>query len=227
MTVKALALTGAASFIVAGSAQAAFTGVTFDNVDSTGGLNTWRLYANFDDPTDQILAVSGNDTQALIFSTTSMGGLINDGGAFVGLKQEDFAASPLTGARDTWLTLRVTTFAGNDTDYSPTFLNNDGVTNVLVDGMTSFSDDNDGWFDSNPGTQETGTSIAIAQFTVSSVEGPDAGNISLSGNVDWVPGGNGDLTSTSFSVDTAGVPAPGVLALLGLAGLAGTRRRRG
>ena len=218
MNVKALALTGVASFIVAGSAQAAFTGVTADLVDSSGGLNTWRLFAIFDDPTDQILAVSGTQAMPLDFSTSSVGGLVNDGGAFTGLKQEDFAAFPLTGARDPYLTLGITTFAGQYTDYSRSFLNNDGVTSVLVNGLTAFTDDNDGWFDSNPGSPNTGTSILIAQFTVGSDNG---GNIALSGNVDWQ---NPDLTSNTFSINTA--PAPGALALLGLAGLAGSRRRR-
>jgi hypothetical protein len=58
----------------------------------------------------------------------------------------------------------------------------------------------------------------IAQFTIA------AGEVGMyEGTVDWQGQGAG-FTSDTFSVM---VPAPGAMALLGLAGLAGSRRRRG
>ena len=56
----------------------------------------------------------------------------------------------------------------------------------------------------------------IAQFTI-------AGDWEYGGTGDWTAGGAG-ASNTAFYVSTV-VPAPGALALLGLAGLAGRRRR--
>jgi MYXO-CTERM domain-containing protein len=224
MKTKAVAFAGitAATTFIATGANADFTDVTWVIHAQGGGQTSYRFYANFDDPTDQVLAVSGNSSQTLIFSTDTV--LINNGGAFAGAKQEDFAQFPITGADDSWVTIGASGFAGNDTDYSPTFLNAATQPGISQIHGSSWSDSNDGWFDADPGSAETGPVVLIAQFTVADVPGPgDAGNVSFTGNVDYQDGG-GPLVFGSFSVST---PAPGALALLGLAGLAGTRRRRG
>lgn len=202
---------------IAGTASAEFIGmILIDQANPNPDLGTFRVYALFSSPGDQLLAISGNPGYAeLSFWTPST--LVNDGGAFAGFKQEDFAASPLSGQFDSWVTIGHSTFAGNDTDYSPGFLNNDGVTSVIKG--SSWSSPDEGWFDSNPGTPATGTSILIAQFTTAD---PD-GFFLLEGTVDWQPG-PGDLRHDAFSVTSIGnPPAPTVL---GLFVLAGARRRR-
>ena len=223
MKMKALALSAVAgSFILTGSASAGLTGVSFAVVDlgATGGT-TYRFYADFDDPADQLLAVSGNsNVSGFLMTTNTM--LMNDGGPFAGTKNEDFVF--LGADWDSWVTIGASTFGTNDTDYSPGFLGSDGVSAVIV-GSTLSQANNGGWFDSNPSTAENGGHVLIAQFTVADVVGPgEAGDIEMHGTIDYNPAGNPPSSSEFFQVST---PAPGALALLGLAGLAGTRRRRG
>jgi hypothetical protein len=88
----------------------------------------------------------------------------------------------------------------------------------VINGTSFIQEDNGGWFDFDPGTVENGGEILIAQFTIADGAGP----VVFTGTVDYTPGGEGDFVSEAFFI-----PAPGAAALLGLAGLAGTRRRRG
>jgi hypothetical protein len=213
---KPFALAGAAgAFAVAGMASAAFTGASFVEGPSSAGNQTWRIYMNYNNPADQQLAISGNPNVApLLFSASAA--IVNNGGAFAGLKQEDFAGQPLSGPFDTYIGIGTSAFAGNDSNYSPGFLNNNGVTRVIQG--SSFSEDNEGWFDGNPGTPEFGP-VLVMQLTL-----PAGSTWTLSGTTDYNAAG-GVLTSEFFQVSNI-VPTPGALALLGVAGLMGARRRR-
>ena len=146
------------------------------------GLRTWRFSAVFSDPTNQVIAVAADpDVFApIVFSTTDPRGLRNDGGVFAGLKAEDFAQFPMSAAWDSWVTIGADSFS--DTDYSPLFLHNDGV-NAFIVGA-EWSEFEGGWFDSEPGTAETGLEVLLAQFTVG-----ESFSVELSGNVVYVPGG--------------------------------------
>ena len=116
------------------------------------------------------------------------------------------------------MTVGTTGFAGNDTDYTPGFAGAAGGLNVIkgnalneVDGLV---------FDSDPTTPIFGPDVVLAQFTL-----PEGNGFRLEGIVAWLPpGGGGDFIVSVFKVNN--IPAPGALALLGLAGLAGARRRR-
>ena len=89
-----------------------------------------------------------------------------------------------------------------------------------VNGSSFIWENNGGYFDSNPGSGaiDDGSGILVAQLTVASGE-----RHHLRWHRFLQRAKAGDLTFASFSVTT--VPAPGALALLGLAGLG--RRRRG
>ena len=89
----------------------------------------------------------------------------------------------------------------------------------VIRGSSFTWEDNGGYFDSDPGSGafDSGSGILIAQLTVASGEDVTFGG-TASFNSD-----TGDLSFGEFSVTT--VPAPGALALIGLAGLG--RRRRG
>ena len=92
----------------------------------------------------------------------------------------------------------------------------------------NFHEDDGAWFffgappdDSNLEDSEGGNeTFDVLIFQVGVVTGA---GFHLNGNVQWFNPVSGDF-NTFFEVDN--IPAPGALALLGLAGLAGGRRRR-
>lgn len=97
-----------------------------------------------------------------------------------------------------------------------------GVVGGLADWSGGVNDNNSGWFTEGPAAQglavasptSTGFGVYIAQLSF------------VGGDI------TGDFTAATqdgvgvVSVNTAVIPTPGALALLGLAGLAGVRRRR-
>lgn len=199
---------------VAGAANAAFTGVTVVESSLVTGFTTYQLFANFDDPTENLLAVSANaDFQPFSLEITG-GSIYNDGGGIAGLGFEDFA-NPAAGPGDSYVTI-----GGNDGEFSPGFLGNAGLGGpAVITGSSLFQADNGGFFDNDPTSAEAGGSVLFAQITIE-----DTATGLMTGTVDYNQSGGAGPTSNGF---TAVLPAPGAIALLGLAGLTGTRRRRG
>jgi hypothetical protein len=213
-----------AALVLTSAAPAAFIGATAIDVSASlgtpAGLRTWRLFANFDDPADQLLAVGGlAGRQPIVFSSTSP--LVNEGGAFAGLSAEDLAGFPVSAAWDSYVTIGDTELAGNETWLTPGFAGGDGVESV-VEG-TSWSEDDGGWFDSYPSMGPTGGSALLAQFTFA-----DAPlEFTLSGLAFWFEGGvHDEQMQAPFVVSVQVVPAPGTLAALAAAALVGARHRR-
>ena len=205
---------GASVILLLGhGAQADFIGVTVDEFDA--GLpdgTTYRIYANFNNPLDVLLAIGGiPGLQPVSFNSPSP--LLNDPWAGGSIK-EDF---PGKGEPwDSWVTI----------DFHPT-------THTMCEtpedcpaiAGTHFEADDGGWFNADPGSPAQGTSLVIAQFSFSD-DGP-AGTASLEGLVNWVPAGGGPgFESTPFLVEWQLIPAPGALALLMLPQCLTPRRRR-
>jgi len=219
MNKKMFALAGVAgSLAVAGAVSAGFTGLELVEDfrgpggvwDANGyggaGLTTYRLYANFDGLGDDgVLAVFGQPGDPALVESTD-GAFHNDplGGLLAPLD--------LTGVGiwsnqwDTYVTIGATTQTGNATGLSPGFAT---ATNSLG---TNWSNDNAGWFVTPDDAQSIGTHVFIAQFVVAAGEG-------VSGKVNILTRENETIKGLMF-------PAPGALALLGLAGMTGSRRRR-
>ena len=211
-------LSGIAALAVSGASFAAVSGLSVTADEGLiAGTTTYRIFVNFDNDTDNLLAVSGNAAiAALEFSADSM--LVQDSGAFDGLAFSDTPNIFDANGADSWVSIGGSWMTGSsDTSFSPDFLGGDGVASV-INGSSFTQADNGGYFDSNPGTAETG-SVIIAQFTLSN----DTTTASYSGTLSYGDGSNTPVDQ-AFSVTL--VPAPGAVALLGLAGLAGTRRRR-
>ncbi len=209
------ALCAGVACVFAGAAHADFTGATVANLGDLGaGVDTWRVFVNFDSPTDAVLAVSGDEQYApLVFTSLAGDALRNDGGALGGLIQED-APSATGAAWDSWLTIGNESFIGNNTAFSPDFLGGDGIGSVVL-GTAFTQANNGGYFNGDPGTPANGGSVLIAQFTVQ--------GFAYSGTLNWqAPGG--PVESSIFTVQT--VPGPSALALLGLAVPFARRRRR-
>lgn len=209
MKMKLAAVCG--SLILAGSANAAFTGMSFDDVSGSvvglpAGLQVFRVYANFDGSANNLLNVSVNWTssQDFVQSAAPFGTNFAPNPAFIPFDP--------TLNWDTWVTVGDAQ-QPSDTTGDPDFQM----------GASSITG---GWYDGNPGTPVTPTAgrILLAQLTVAANGGSISGPISLF----WKDSASSTVVNESTSsINIPIAPAPGALALLGLAGLVGSRRRRG
>ena len=207
----------AAALIVSGSAYADFGGASITVESAVAGYDTYKVFLNFTSPADKLLAINGDVAGGYSALSYEGGELYN--ALFAGVLGDDFGQyAGLPGMEgDSYLTIGG---QASDTSASPGFLaGNTDSSGQVVNGSSFTWENNGGYFDSNPGTGafDTGSGILIAQLTVASGE-----DITFGGTASFNSEA-GDLSFASFSVTT--VPAPGALALLGLAGLG--RRRRG
>ncbi len=206
----------AAALIVSGSAFADFGSASYTVESAVAGYDTYKIFLNFTSPADKLLAINGDVAGGYSAISYEGGELYN--ALFAGVLADDngqYAAFPgMEG--DSYFTIGGQT----DTSFSPGFLaDNTGADGSVVNGSSFTWENNGGYFDSDPGSGafDSGSGILVAQLTVASGE-----DITFGGTASY-NSEVGDLTFASFSVTT--VPAPGALALLGLAGLG--RRRRG
>ena len=206
----------AAAVIVSGSAFADFGSASYTVESAVAGYDTYKIFLNFTSPADKLLAINGDVAGGYSAISYEGGELYN--ALFAGVLADDngqYAAFPgMEG--DSYFTIGGQT----DTSFSPGFLaDNTGADGSVVNGSSFTWENNGGYFDSDPGSGafDSGSGILVAQLTVASGE-----DITFGGTASYNSEA-GDLTFASFSVTT--VPAPGALALLGLAGLG--RRRRG
>lgn len=203
--------------IFGGSASAAFTGISVVFIDELiPETHTIQIYADFDNPTDQVLAISAT---AQSFGWQSSHALVQDT-PFLGTGLHDTPAHPaIAGPADSWLTIGGDWANGvTDTVFSPGFLG--GGEGDLVAGTSFVQEQNGGYFDSSPGTPENGGSVIFAQFTI-----PDeTTSWSFQGGVDWQSNGEG-FTSSAFEIWFP-FPAPGAIGLFLVAGRWGGSRWR-
>ena len=192
-------------------ASADFVNASFTQASLDAGEVTYRIFLNYSSPLDKQLAVSGN-AQFSALSLNASSPLINK--HLVPTVPAD-VPGPLALPGDSWLTIGDE--ATQETNFSPAFLEDNEVDGAVVNGSSFSQADNGGYFDSNPSSAEVGGSILIAQFTFA-----EGTTWTYTGTSDFNAGGD-TLTNVAFSVSN--VPAPGALALLGLAGFG--RRRRG
>ncbi len=220
------------SLALAISASGQFLSVSIDEIDlgAPEGFVTYRVVAHFDGP-DIMLAWGGIPGVAeLHFLTGNDVNLLNGDGALDGLKVGDFAGFSNV-EYDSWLTVGATGLAGNNTNYTPGFAGSDGVTALLTNMTNSFWETDGLVFNADPTNPWFGPDVVMAQFTLPGIPGGKPGDkghngFRLDGIVAWVlPGKGNDFEISTFDVANI-VPAPGAMALLGLAGLATGRRRR-
>jgi MYXO-CTERM domain-containing protein len=208
----------AAALIVSGSAFADFDGASFTVESAVAGYDTYKIFLNFTSPADKLLAVNG-DVAGGYTAISYDGGELYNALAF-GVLGDDTGAYQSTPGANVAGDSYVTIGGQSDTQFSPGFLagNADGNGQV-INGSSFIWENNGGYFDSDPGSGafDSGSGILIAQLTVASGE-----DVTFGGTASFNSEA-GDLSFGEFSVTT--VPAPGALALLGLAGLG--RRRRG
>ena len=199
---------------VTAMASADFVGASFTEEVINPGEVTYKIFLNYSNPLDKQLAVSGNANFSALQLTASSE-LIQK--HLVPVVPADVPGA-LAQPGDSWVTIGEGDANGGETQFSPGFLEGQAdAFGALISGDGFLQADNGGYFDSNPSTSVEGTSILIAQFTFA-----EGSTWTYTGTTDFNAGGT-DLTNAAFSVSN--IPAPGALALLGLAGLG--RRRRG
>ena len=219
---KTYALLGAAALITS-TASAAFTSLTVETAFHAGtGRNVYSIFANFSLSNDRILNcfdtfnVSG--TMNALHTDNAFGDIDTDGDGYADV----FGA---TGAwSQTW-----NNAAGIPSDSfvtigtpGPVALD-PGFTGPYVSGSIA---NLSGWYDSTPASQNlAGATLKIKVMQIARLA---AGAVEYVGrlNVGYAAfGTTTPLFSGNVSYTLPGIPAPGALALLGMAGLA-TRRRR-
>jgi MYXO-CTERM domain-containing protein len=245
-TLSALAGLGGA-LILSGTADAAYLGVgaqLHTTVTISGAQRSvWRVYAVFSNPDDYLTSVAGSGElgpltiQSLNAAGTAPGSNFyqNAFGGETAPNAEVVKKSP-NAAWDTFATIGVAVDDGTDaTGLSPGFP-------TFISGNQLGPNSNIAWFtkgaqpqgragagtvgafiNNYAATPLVGMGVLLAQLTVNAggnVAGTFAVGVDLAGGV----AGGQSIANQSFT--TAPIPAPGAIALLGLAGLVGSRRRR-
>jgi hypothetical protein len=219
MNIKTLSMTIAAGSLLATGAMADYTGMGYDGTDNGDGTWTARIYANFDAATDELDAVYGDATNLLSISST--GGFYQN--AFGGNTSADinpalYPAFPSL-VLDSWVTIGLEDNVGNN-------MLNIGIYWSDFEAGGDISSDNGTWFATPDDAQVLAGAdlrVMIGQFTMYGLDSHVSGLINLQGKV-----GNFETfqeTGIAFDYSLA-IPAPGALALLGLAGVASRRRRK-
>ena len=223
---KATVLTAlAGSMVVAGAANAALLQVVAEEYVGDGwvangyeGLVTYRIYAEFSgEAGDGVVAIFGNADSPLSWQSTN--GTFYNASILNSLTApQDATPSIWLNQWDTYVTVGVDDADGDATSLSPGF---SAEVNALA---SNFSATNAAYFitpDEMQGMPDANGRVLIGQLTLfegdSFIFGSALGTGSQLGLQDY----NG----TQY-LNVPIIPGPGALALLGLAGLAGTRRRR-
>jgi hypothetical protein len=209
MKVNAFVAASLGSLIMASAASAAFTELSAVGTETTlsDGSPIWvvQVFANFDSTSDRLLSITAASmtaSQALYQNpfgtgTEPIGALLIP---FPDLAFDSFVTMNKESSLD----------AGPPTALEP-------GSAFSATGFTG------GWFTDGDAPQTTGLlTYLIAQLTIEDYD--PAAFMDGTLTVAWkVAGGAAVFTEDSYHIE---VPAPGALALLGIAGLAGSRRRR-
>ena len=227
------------ALLIAGTASADFSGMAWEEVDN-GGLvpdgRTYRLVAVMNQG-DRLDAVAGNQEQDLRLTSTGSFYQNSFGGAYsTDINAAFFSIAPSL-EFDSFVTIGRTTNTDNG-------MNKVGLDTAVASFELggSLEANNGTWFvtpdlsqgeaieyntlkDANGNSIGTAYGVLIAQVTVLNQDPLSAGTFSgkLQGKLANGDGWTADVNDFVYGSE---VPAPGALALLGLAGLAGRRRRR-
>ncbi|MBL9121062.1 MAG: hypothetical protein JNL80_14225 [Phycisphaerae bacterium] len=215
-----------AAAAIAATASAGFEGFSTENIDIGGGKTVSKVYACFNGASDTLLNV---------FDISYAGGVDTSGFGSGNFYHSDFSNfSPYSSTTGTWnpgFTPAVPFPPLSAYDSFLTIGGGGGPSNTWTTADPDFGDaglgqaglvEGAGWYNGNPSNLKglnDGGKVFIGQFVIDTGKG---------WFVNAQVGFNQGLgTSTVFGAGmfTIGVPAPGAVALLGLAGLAGRRRR--
>jgi MYXO-CTERM domain-containing protein len=216
MNIKTLSMTIAAGSLFATGAMADYMGISQDVSFNVDGTWTSRIYANFSAETDELDAVYGDSNHELTVSGSE--GFFNatgTGATAMDNNQAFWSIFP-TMEWDSMVSIGMTHSASGGT------MSNIGIDFAAFNAGGNISTDNGSWYSTpdQPNVLAVGGRVLIMQLTVAD-DDHAYGTISIQGkDADASTNWNED----GLAFDT--LPAPGALALLGLAGLAARRRRK-
>ncbi len=207
-----------ASSLIAGSAMADYSGLSYTGVDNGDGTWTARIYADFDSETDQLNAVFGDPDDSLLISSTNGFYQNSFGGATSAEINPAFYELFPSLSQDSWVTIGLEDQTNNamlniGIDWSD-FENNGG----------DIATYNGAWFATPDDAQVLAGSdlrVMVGQFTMYGLDSHLSGVLNLQGYQ-----GNAEGFQVRNQVFDYAVPAPGAIAVLSLAGFATQRRRR-
>jgi hypothetical protein len=195
---------------IASSAHAGFTGFTVESMGTIGGRDVYRVFANFDDASNVILNTLKHTVTAGTMNALHNDSDSNDEGP--GSWSPSFTSGSAQRANDSYVTITGLTGGSASTNLDPGFLT--GLGSQIPNGA--------GWFDSNPTNPiVVGSTLRVLVIQVAVASGSAGYTASL--GVGYKA--NSTATEPIFGSGSYTIPAPGVLALLGAAGLIGRRRR--
>ena len=206
----------ASSLFAVSTASGGFTGLQYEDVENNmAGYTTWRIYAGTDGEVD---AVYGDGASTLTVNSDS--GFFNGTGTGATAADNNDAFWSIFPAMewDSMVTIGMTHTNSGGT------MSNIGIDFSAFDVGGNISTDNGSWYSTpdQPNVLAVDGRVLIMQLTVAdadhafgviSIQGKDA-----DASTNW--------TASGVAFDTNPIPAPGAIALLGLAGFAARRRRK-
>ena len=246
---KSLALLGAVA-LVSSSAGAAFTGWSVD-MTTVSGRNIYKVYANFDStgagangssqrvlnvfdfgkadstPQGNQIAAGSSGTMNAVHNDNYQGDVDSDGDGYpdvfesMGTWAGDLSAmSFLQSATDSFVTMQ-NIGNGWGTALDPSF----GSPYGPQAGGISPPNTNAGWYDASPGTQNlVGVNYRVRLLQIARIAADDNNFYTANMTLGYAYLGS-TVAQFGYGSFTIGTPAPGAIALVGLAGLLGRRRR--
>jgi len=218
MKKSTLSLTIVAGSLIASSAMADYTGLSSVNVDNGDGTWTAQIYANFSAATDELDAVFGDAQNALLIESSSSFYQNALGGATSAAINPALIPLFPSLALDSWVTIGLEDQTGNN-------MLNIGIDFAGFEAGGSISTDNGSWFATPDDPQVLAGAdlrVMVGQFTMVGLDSNVSGILNLQGKA----GDFETFQARDQAFDFSMIPAPGALALLGLAGVASRRRRK-
>jgi len=208
---------------LAGTASAALQSVSMELVNTGDQGATYRMFANLDAGA-RVDAVYGNSVGTLSIGTANGATMYQNANGGPTSKEINSNFFPFVPSMEWDSYVSIGAYYQNGAPFGENNLNNIGINWASFEGGGALETDNGSWFVTPEDAQgnELNGQVFLGQFTVEGGTGTSAdlvGQINLQGK-----DANGD---TWNAIGASWVPAPGALALMGVAGLAGRRRRRG
>ena len=246
---KSLALLGAVA-LISSSAGAAFTGWSVE-MTTVGSRNIYKVYANFNDvgagvngssqrvlncfdfakadatPEGNQIAAGSSGTMNAVHNDNLMGDLDTNGDGYADVigSMGTWAAGTGDMSASQSLTDSFVTMQGIGLGWGTALDPSFGTPYGPQAGGISPPNSNAGWYDASPGTQNLiGATYRVRLLQIARVAADDNNLYTANLTLGYAYLGS-TVAQFGYGSFTIGAPAPGAIALVGLAGLVGRRRR--